>query len=93
MGEPGTAAYDNAKGHLFALSPPRPKDNLLAEVDKALQIKPDYVDALVYKGLLLRLQALGEKDPAKQQALLKEAVSLHDKAEELRKQKTAGVTK
>ena len=35
------------------------------------QLKPDYVEALVYKGLLLRLQALLEKDPAKQQALIK----------------------
>ena len=37
-------------------------------VENALQIKPEYVDALVYKGLLLRLQATIEKDPAKQQA-------------------------
>ena len=62
-------------------------------VDSALKIKPDYMDALVYKGLLLRLQANLEKDPAKQQALIKEATVLRDKAEELRKQKTAGLTK
>ena len=37
-------------------------------VDHALQIKPDYMEALVYKNLLLRLQANMEKDPAKQQA-------------------------
>ena len=61
-------------------------------VDKALQIKPDYIDALVYKNLLLRLQANMEKDPAKQQALIKEADELRDKAEELRKQKAAGVS-
>jgi tetratricopeptide (TPR) repeat protein len=59
-------------------------------VDKALQIKPDYAEALVYKGLLLRLQANLEKDPGKQQALIKEADQLRDKAQELRKQKTAG---
>ena len=34
----------------------------------ALQIKPDYAEGMVYKGLLLRLQANLEKDPAKQQA-------------------------
>lgn len=61
------------------------------EVDKALQIKPDYMEAVVYKGLLLRLQANLEKDPAKQQALLKEATVLQDRAKELRKQKAAGV--
>jgi tetratricopeptide (TPR) repeat protein len=60
-------------------------------VDHALQIKPDYAEALVYKGLLLRLQANLEKDPAKQQALIKEADQLRDKAQELRKQKAAGV--
>jgi len=61
-------------------------------VDHALQIKPDYMEALVYKNLLLRLQANMEKDTAKQQALLKEADRLRDKAQELRKQKTAGVS-
>jgi len=61
-------------------------------VDHALQIKPDYMEALVYKNLLLRLQANIEKDTAKQQALLKEADRLRDKAQELRKQKAAGVS-
>jgi len=61
-------------------------------VDHALQIKPDYTEALVYKNLLLRLQANMEKDPAKQQQLLKEADRLRDKAQELRKQKASGVS-
>jgi len=61
-------------------------------VDHALQIKPDYMEALVYKNLLLRLQANMEKDTAKQQALLKEADRLRDKAQELRKQKATGVS-
>ena len=61
-------------------------------IDHSLQIKPDYTEALVYKNLLLRLQANMEKDPAKQQALLKEADRLRDKAQELRKQKVAGVS-
>ena len=62
----------------------------LAAADKALTIKPDYSDAMTYKGLLLRLQANIEKDPAKQQALLKEAKDLQDKSEETRKKKAAG---
>jgi tetratricopeptide (TPR) repeat protein len=62
----------------------------IASVDRALQIKPDYPEGMVYKGLLLRLQANLEKDPAKQQQLLKDAIGLRDKAEELRKKKAAG---
>lgn len=61
-------------------------------VDHALQIKPDYMEALVYKGLLLRLEANLEKDPAKQQALLKQAEQLSQQATELRKKKAAGVS-
>jgi tetratricopeptide (TPR) repeat protein len=61
-------------------------------VDHSLQIKPDYMEALVYKNLLLRLQANLEKDPSKQQALIKQADQLRDKAQELRKQKAAGVS-
>jgi tetratricopeptide (TPR) repeat protein len=61
-------------------------------VDHAIQIKPDYAEALVYKGLLLRLQATYEKDPAKQKQLLQDADKLRDKANDLRKQKAAGAT-
>ena len=50
------------------------------------------MEALVYKNLLLRLQANLEKDPAKQQRLIKDADQLRDKAQELRKQKAAGVS-
>jgi len=59
-------------------------------VDKALQLKDDYMEALVYKNLLLRLQANLEKDRAKQQALLREADQLRDRAQALQKQKAAG---
>jgi len=61
----------------------------LEAVDKAISLKPDYVEAITFRGLLLRLQANVEKDPAKQQQLLKEATALSDKANELRK-KAAG---
>jgi tetratricopeptide (TPR) repeat protein len=61
----------------------------LDEADKALALKPDYFEALTYKNLLLRSEALLEKDPAKQQALLKQADQLRDKAQELQKQKQA----
>jgi predicted Zn-dependent protease len=62
----------------------------IAAVDKALAIKPDYTDAMTYKGLLLRLGANLEKDPAKQQAMLKEAKDLQDKSDEMRKKKASG---
>src|SRR5215467_544071 len=62
----------------------------IAAVDKALTIKPDYSDAMTYKGLLLRLQANLEKDPKVQQELLKKANDLRDKSEEIRKKKPAG---
>jgi tetratricopeptide (TPR) repeat protein len=78
----------------FKLKDPEKKEMVqkgIAEVDKALQIKNDYLEAVVYKGLLLRLQANLEKEPAKQQALLKEAEALQTRAKELQKKKTAGV--
>jgi tetratricopeptide (TPR) repeat protein len=53
-------------------------------VDHALQIKPDFAEALIYKGLLLRLQANLENDLGKQQVLLKEADRLRDKAQQLK---------
>ncbi len=64
----------------------------IESVDQALKINSDYMEAYVYKGLLLRLEATLIKDPARQQALLKEADQLRDKATELRKQKASGVS-
>ncbi|HUR34360.1 MAG TPA: tetratricopeptide repeat protein [Vicinamibacterales bacterium] len=62
----------------------------LEAVDKAISLKSDYVEAITFRGLLLRLQANVEKDPAKQQQLLKEATSLSDRANELRKKAAGG---
>jgi tetratricopeptide (TPR) repeat protein len=58
-------------------------------VDKAIELKADYVDALIYKGLLLRGQATVEKDPARQQALLREAATYQDRAVEVKKKQQA----
>ncbi len=58
--------------------------------DKAIELKGDYFEAITYKNLLLRLQANVEKDPARQQALLREADRLRDQALELRKKQQAG---
>lgn len=62
----------------------------LAATDKAIAIKDDYLEAIVYKGLLLRLQANMERDRARQQALLREADALRDRAKALQKAKQAG---
>jgi tetratricopeptide (TPR) repeat protein len=59
-------------------------------VDRALNIKDDYMEAVAYKNLLLRLQANLETNPARQKQLLDQADKLRDRATELRKQKAAG---
>jgi tetratricopeptide (TPR) repeat protein len=59
-------------------------------IDKALGLNDQYMEALVYKNLLLRVQANLERNPARQQALLKEATDLSNRAEEIRKKNAAG---
>jgi tetratricopeptide (TPR) repeat protein len=60
-------------------------------IDKAIQLKSDYPEALTYKGLLLRVQATLEKNPARQQELVKEAATFSAKATEVQaKQRAAG---
>ena len=61
-------------------------------IDRALQIKPDYMEAFVYKNLLVRLKANLEKDPAKRQALITQADHLRDQAQDLQKQRVAGAS-
>ena len=62
----------------------------LAAVDKAISLNNRYMEALVYKNLLLRVQANLERSPARQQALIREAEQLSNQAEEIRKANTAG---
>lgn len=78
----------------FRLKEPEKKEFVLKgieQVDKALALKADYMEALTYKNLLLRLQANLEKDTAKQAALLKEADKLRDQALDLQKKQAAGI--
>ena len=77
----------------FRLKEPEKREYLgqgLEAANKAIELNPNYIDALVYKGLILRSQALIEKEPSKQNALIAEATQLRDKAEALRKKKAAG---
>ena len=58
--------------------------------DKALGLNKDYVDAMVYKNILLRHQAKFETDRAKQLELIQQADELRNKAMELNKKKATG---
>ncbi len=64
----------------------------IAAIDKSLMLNESYMEALVYKNLLLRVQASLERNPARQQALLREADQLQNKAEEIRKANLATAT-
>jgi tetratricopeptide (TPR) repeat protein len=84
--------WDNASRN-FAISNDEKMASVkegLTAVDRALQIRPDYVDALVYKGLLLRTQAtlVGNYDEA--QRLIKQAEALSAQAEEFRLKQAGG---
>jgi TonB family protein len=57
----------------------------IAAEDRALAVKPDYMEAMVYKNILLREQSRLESDPAQQKMLLAEADRLRARAMELQK--------
>lgn len=61
-------------------------DKGLEAVDKALSMKPDYVDAIIYKGLLYRVKALVAKNPRLRQQYLDQAQTLQKQGLELKKQ-------
>jgi TonB family protein len=52
----------------------------LAASDRALAINPDYVDALVFKGLLLRQRSMLEADPVQKQQTIAEATAVTTRA-------------
>ncbi len=57
----------------------------IAAEDRALALDGSYVEALVYKNILLRMQANMETDPARRQALVAEADGLRTRAMDLRR--------
>lgn len=63
----------------------------MAAVDKALEIRPDYFEALTYKGLMLRQAATMAKNPAEQKRLLDEAGTFQKKAIDVQNLKSKGV--
>lgn len=77
----------------YTLSNAQKKDYIMKGIeaaDRALALNPEYIEALTYKNILLRMQGNLETDMAKRTALYKEADELRNKAMELSKRKTAG---
>jgi tetratricopeptide (TPR) repeat protein len=64
-------------------------DKGLEEVDKALEMKPDYWEAIITKGLLYRVKAQVARNPKERQQLLEQAQTLQKQAMELRKEQQA----
>jgi tetratricopeptide (TPR) repeat protein len=88
----GVFYWDKTRGD-FRLSPAEKRDFIqkgLAMEDKALSLNPDYMEAMTYKNILLRLQANIEKDPVKQKQLLDEADRLRNKVIDAQKRKQTG---
>lgn len=61
----------------------------LEQADRAIQMKPDYLEGLTYKNLLLRLQATTETDESVKQELIAEADKLRDQALKLKQAREA----
>ncbi|MDQ3525561.1 MAG: tetratricopeptide repeat protein, partial [Chloroflexota bacterium] len=77
------------------LANPVKKDYIMKGIegtDRALKLNPDYVEALTYKNILLRMQANLETDLGKRAELLKEADQIRGRAMELQA-KAAGTAK
>jgi tetratricopeptide (TPR) repeat protein len=76
------------------LTPAQQKEYItkgIEATDKALKLNSDYVDALTYKNILLRLQGNLEKDINQRNKLINEADELQKRAIELRKKKASGL--
>lgn len=61
-------------------------DKGLEAVNKALEIKPDYFEAVIYKGLLYRVKAAAARNPALRMRYLDDAAQLQKQGLELKKQ-------
>jgi tetratricopeptide (TPR) repeat protein len=84
--------WDKTRGD-FRLSEGQKRDYIqkgLAMEDKALQLNPDYMEAMTYKNILLRLKANITKDLAEQKRLIEEADRLRNKVIDAQKRKQSG---
>jgi len=64
-------------------------DKGMQNVDKALQLKPDYFEAVIYKGLLYRVKASAASNPRDKAEFLEKAQDLQKQGLELKKQQAA----
>jgi tetratricopeptide (TPR) repeat protein len=73
--------------HRGDMMPPAERGKLvdqgMAAMDEALRIKPDYVEAMVYAGLLLREKAKLEVDEARKQEYMAQAIQWLEKRKAL----------
>jgi tetratricopeptide (TPR) repeat protein len=64
-------------------------DKGLEAVDKALEIKPDYFEAIIYKGLLFRVKAQVARSPQLRAQYLDQAATLQKVGLDLKKEQEA----
>jgi tetratricopeptide (TPR) repeat protein len=64
-------------------------DKGIEAVDKALEIKPDYFEAIIMKGLLFRVKAQLARSPAERKKWLDQAVLLQKQGMDIRKEQQA----
>ena len=84
--------WDKTRGD-FRLSEAQKRDYIqkgLAMEDKALSLNPEYMEAMTYKNILLRLKANVTKDQAEQKKLIDEADKLRNKVIDAQKRKATG---
>ena len=87
-----TYYWDKARKD-FRLSDAQKKDYIVKGIamdDKALSLNPNYLEAMTYKNILLRMQANTEKDPKVQKDLLNQADQLRNKVLDAQKRKATG---
>ena len=61
-----------------------------ALLDEALKLRPNYMEAMVYKGVVLKQLAARERDPKRAAALRAEADRFAEQAKKLRSSKVTG---
>jgi TonB family protein len=64
----------------------------LAAEDRAIALDPDFIDALVYKNILLRMRSNLEASPAERERLIAEADALRNRAMQLQKMRARTAT-
>lgn len=84
--------WDKTRGD-FRLSDAQKRDYIqkgLAMEDRALGLNPDYMEAMTYKNILLRMKANITKDLGEQKRLIEEADRLRNKVIDAQKRKQTG---